>query len=257
MESVGTIFKNARIALNKSLEDVHQETRVSMAHLKLLEDDDFTFLPETYVKSFMKTYSKCLGLDANDILKMYSNLVIVEEPIVEDAEPVQHALVKSEKAVEHQPRIKIAELPVREKVLEWALGLGTFFLLISLGFAYFQYRAQIYARPIEGMTVTQTEEYIDMADVSISKPQSDEIGNVISPLELEVTARKKIWLQVKVDNKKVSEYTMKPAQNLVWIAKDRFDIQIKQVVKNDNLNVQKNENDVVRLSFSIDDTKED
>ena len=155
------------------------------------------------------------------------------------------------------PRIKMAELPVREKVLEWALGLGSFFLLISLGFAYFQYRAQIYARPVDGMTITQTEEQIDMADVSITKPQTDGSDNLISPLELEVTARKKIWLQVKVDNRKVSEYTMKPAQNLVWIAKDRFDIRIKQIVTNQNSETAQNDNDVVRLSFAIDDSEKD
>lgn len=258
MESIGTIFKNARNALSKSLEEVHQETKVSISHLRLLEEDNFTFLPETYVKSFLKTYSKCLGLNVDDILQKYNDLKKVEEPvIVEEVEPEQQSLVKTEKTVVSKPKIKMPELPVREKVLEWALGLGTFFLLISLGFAYFQYRAQIYARPVDGVTVTQTEEYVEMADVALSKPQTDGSGSIISPLELEVTARKKIWLQVKVDNKKVSEYTLSPAENLVWIAKDRFDIQIKQVIKRENPELPQSEDEVVRLSFAIDDTRQE
>lgn len=257
MESIGAIFKNARNALNKSLDDVHQETRVSISHLRLLEEDNFTFLPETYVKSFLKTYSLCLGLDTADILQKYNELNKIEEPVAEEVGPAQLTSVKTESTIENQPRIKMAELPVREKVLEWALGFGTFFLLISLGFAYFQYRAQIYAHPVDGVTFTQTEEYVDMADVSISKPKTDQGGSVISPLEVEITARKKIWLQVKVDNKKTSEYTLAPGKNMVWIARDRFDIQIKQVVKNENPNMPQNENEVVRLSFAIEDTKEE
>ncbi len=257
MESVGTIFRNARNALNKSLEDVHQETRVSISHLRLLEEDNFTFLPDTYVKSFLKTYSQCLSLDTVDILQKYSEHTGEEKQVVEDVASVQVDLTKTESTIEQQLRIKMAELPVREKVLEWALGFGTFFLLISLGFAYFQYRAQIYAHPVDSVTFTQTEEYVDMADISITKPEADQEGSVISPLELEVTARKKIWLQVKVDNKKLSEYTLAPDKNLVWIARDRIDIQIKQVVKNENLNEPQNENEVVRLSFAIDDTKEE
>ncbi len=257
MESIGTIFKNARNALNKSLEDVHQETRVGISHLRFLEDDNFTFLPATYVKSFLKTYSQSLGLDTEAILQKYNDLnTTEEEQIVKEVRPLKQALVKTESTTEPQPRIKMAELPVREKVLEWALGLGSFFLLISLGFAYFQYRAQIYARPVDGVTFTQTEQHVDMADISISKPKAGQEDAIISPLELEVTARKKIWLQVKVDNKKNSEYTLLPEKKMVWIARDRFDIQIKQVVKNANLNIPQTEDEVVRLSFAIDDTKE-
>ncbi len=257
MESIGAIFKNARNALNKSLEDVHQETRVSISHLRFLEEDNFTFLPETYVKSFLKTYSLCLGLDASDILQRYGDLNRVEQPVVEEVESAELALVETESTIVHQPRIEMAELPVREKVLEWALGFGTFFLLVSLGFAYFQYRAQIYAHPVDSVKFTQTEEYVDMADISISKQKADQGKIVISPLELEVTARKKIWLQVKVDNKKVSEFTLTPDENLVWIARDRFDIQIKQVVKNENPNIPQKEDEVVRLSFAVDDTKKE
>jgi cytoskeletal protein RodZ len=66
--SVGELLKITREAKNLSLSEVHQNTRMSVLVLKALEQDDFTsFESETYLKGFLKSYAKYLGLDADEV----------------------------------------------------------------------------------------------------------------------------------------------------------------------------------------------
>jgi cytoskeleton protein RodZ len=68
--SVGELLKSTREAKKLSLSEVHQNTRMSLAVLKALEQDDLaSFESETYLKGFLKSYAKYLGLDADDIAR--------------------------------------------------------------------------------------------------------------------------------------------------------------------------------------------
>lgn len=74
MENLGEKLKQKRISLNKSHEQIHEQTRITVEHLEYLESNDFTFLPETYVKSYLKSYATALGLDADEILNEYAEI---------------------------------------------------------------------------------------------------------------------------------------------------------------------------------------
>lgn len=68
--SVGELLKVTREAKNLTLSEVHQNTRMSLPVLKALEQDDFTsFESEIYLKGFLKSYAKYLGLDAEELAR--------------------------------------------------------------------------------------------------------------------------------------------------------------------------------------------
>lgn len=68
--SVGELLRNTRDAKKLSLAEVHQNTRMSLPVLKALEQDDFTsFESEIYLKGFLKSYAKYLGLDADELVR--------------------------------------------------------------------------------------------------------------------------------------------------------------------------------------------
>ena len=253
MDSIGEILRYAREQMDKTIEAIHEETKVSIEYLRKLENNNFTFLPQTYVKSFLKTYAKCLNLDSSELLRKYDFLNRPKEE-VQTIAPGKQELKPTQKR--NAPGGTFWN---KENVLEWALGVGTFILLLGLIFVYIQYRAQIFAKPVDKINIVQTEEYINLADIGVQKPQPDETGNTVSPLELEVRAHKKIWLKVMVDDKKQTEYTLMPDQHLIWIAEKRFDIQLKQVVvKNQDSKpeqIKDNSDTLIKLSFSNDDFK--
>ena len=67
-------LKAAREALGLSLADVFQRTRISVANLQAMENNDFHRLPtSTYSKNFIKTYARTLGIDSEPILVKYED----------------------------------------------------------------------------------------------------------------------------------------------------------------------------------------
>ncbi len=65
-------LKAAREKVGISLQQIAAKTRIDIKFLKALENGDFHFLPEIYVKAFIKQYSKVIGLDEQEILYKFN-----------------------------------------------------------------------------------------------------------------------------------------------------------------------------------------
>ena len=68
--SVGELLRTARESKKLSLDDAHRETKISVATLASLEQDDFEAIgSDIYLKGFLKSYARFLGMDVDDVLK--------------------------------------------------------------------------------------------------------------------------------------------------------------------------------------------
>ena len=54
-----------------SLQQLATKTRIDIKFLEYIEDGNFSFLPELYVRAFLKEYIKFVGLDEKLIFKKY------------------------------------------------------------------------------------------------------------------------------------------------------------------------------------------
>jgi cytoskeletal protein RodZ len=64
-------LKEKRELKGISIEQLAAKSRIDIKYLKLMEDGNFSFLPEVYVKAFLRDYAKMVGLDQNIILKKF------------------------------------------------------------------------------------------------------------------------------------------------------------------------------------------
>ncbi|HLG32531.1 MAG TPA: helix-turn-helix transcriptional regulator [Ignavibacteriaceae bacterium] len=64
-------LKEARIKSNISLQQMAAKSRIDIKFLEALDNGNFSFLPELYVKAFIKQYARVVGLDENETLKKY------------------------------------------------------------------------------------------------------------------------------------------------------------------------------------------
>ncbi len=72
MESAGKYLKRERELRGVSIEDIADSTRISVKLLVSLEDGDYENLPHrTFVKGFIQSYCKCLGIDRTDVVLRY------------------------------------------------------------------------------------------------------------------------------------------------------------------------------------------
>jgi cytoskeletal protein RodZ len=109
-------LKTKREALGLSLADVFQRTRISIANLQAMENNDFHLLPTSaYSKNFIKTYARTLGIDSEPILVKYEDYL------------------NSRKGVQKLSTIEIPERkPLLRRIASPKIYLGITFVLIII-----------------------------------------------------------------------------------------------------------------------------
>ena len=68
----GPTLRSIREKLGIELGEVEFSTKISMQHIKNIEEDKFRALPEeVFVKGYIASYAKCLGLEAPKVVEHY------------------------------------------------------------------------------------------------------------------------------------------------------------------------------------------
>lgn len=82
MESYGTLLKSTREQKNLDYETVERETTLTRQYLLALEEEDSAAFPgEPYLVGFLRTYAEYLGLDSEELIKLYHAKKIQESPV--------------------------------------------------------------------------------------------------------------------------------------------------------------------------------
>lgn len=72
METLGGLFQQTRERQGLSLEQIASRTRIQQRHLQALEEEDFARLPaKVFVKGFVRSYARSLGLDEDNALQLF------------------------------------------------------------------------------------------------------------------------------------------------------------------------------------------
>jgi hypothetical protein len=102
------LLRNAREAKRLSLEQISDETRISLRLLQKLEGGDFCGVPPgIYARAHLRTFAACLGLDPESTVRMFEpQLPIVDEPL---SEIVRTAL--AERGGQHLPPRELPRRP--------------------------------------------------------------------------------------------------------------------------------------------------
>lgn len=73
METTGAFLKNEREKQQKTLREISIATKISRKVLEAIEEDRYDLLiPSAYARGFLKLYAKELGLDPDEVVKLYA-----------------------------------------------------------------------------------------------------------------------------------------------------------------------------------------
>jgi cytoskeletal protein RodZ len=73
METVGQYLRRQRESKQMSIEEIARSTRVPMSSVERIESDQFDELPgEVFVRGFLKSYARSLGVSSDDVLAKYT-----------------------------------------------------------------------------------------------------------------------------------------------------------------------------------------
>jgi len=78
-------LKKARLKKGISLQQIAAKTRIDIKFLEAIDNGNFSFLPDLYVKAFLRQYAKSVDLDENETIKKYDDAL--NGKFIEDDEP--------------------------------------------------------------------------------------------------------------------------------------------------------------------------
>ncbi|MBH5316571.1 helix-turn-helix domain-containing protein [Paenibacillus sp. GSMTC-2017] len=76
MSDLGALLRKAREQRGLSLDDLQEVTKIRKRYLEAIETGNYSVLPGNfYVRAFVKNYSEAVGLDPDEVLRLYQHEV--------------------------------------------------------------------------------------------------------------------------------------------------------------------------------------
>jgi cytoskeletal protein RodZ len=207
--SFGRYLQAIRLEKKISLEKVSAQTRIGLANLLLIEQEDIERLPaEVFVKGFLRSFADAIGANGDEAVGRYESRLNI----------VQKIAVSEDFIGKSPPRMWL-------KLLMSLILLGGIVALSILGIVFFdhqpdkdQQQGQAVSADPSQAADTQKHQEADSGDKTA--------GPVAEQLSLKVTALEDTWLKVIIDENDSSEHTLSSGDTLELEATSGFNLLI-------------------------------
>jgi cytoskeletal protein RodZ len=227
-------LKQQREKSGLSLQQLATKTRIDLKFLEAIDQGNFAFLPDLYVKAFIKQYAKTVGLDENLIIKKYEAAKEGKEydpnkPISEmkSDEPIE---AKPSKPEPFKPQLKSYVENAEEKKSEdekksykqniiWLMaGVVAVVLVVIIYFFVSGKKDNIVVEetPIEEVVRQSSQRY----EEETTKPISSD------SLHLTFFAKETTWVFIVLDNSRTQEFTLLPDSKHIVNASRDFQVTV-------------------------------
>jgi cytoskeleton protein RodZ len=187
MSALGEEFRSAREARGLTLSDVAEQIHIRSVYLNAIENEDWKSIgAPVYVRGFIRTYARFLGLDAESAVARFNQTVPAERP---SAAVTASALDESD-----APRPSL-----------WAI-VGIVLAVALVGFVGFEYWQYTHPGPPALVVVTPAPQPSASApDAAPATPAAS--GSPAAPAtpapgrphQLEIRLTERSWLRVAID----------------------------------------------------------
>jgi cytoskeletal protein RodZ len=217
MATLGQELKRERELRAISLNDIAGQTRIGLRYLQALEDDCLELLPGAFfIKSVLRAYSKCIGVDENRFVNKYHEEVLLQQEDLKETERRRRNDNRSE------PRARREEA----KRGRWRLAAVPLVLIAAAVAAYvFILKPQKDNGPvIQRPAVAPSQEQTLPSPTQAPLAAPDDPANA-GELRLELTFNAETWIQVAADGQVQLEAIKKAGEKATYTAKKQFLIQ--------------------------------
>lgn len=228
-----------------SLQQLATKTRIDLKFLEAIEQGNFAFLPDLYVKAFVKQYAKTVGLDENLMIKKYE---AAKEGKEYDPNQPEQAETNNDEPVKKEPTqeaVKKVTPPVKsyfenplEKKSEEEKSNKQGMLLLIIGAAAIVVIALVYIfvfnksdkivveeTPIEEVIGQSSQRYEEELVEQVAS-DSTVSGKSTDSLHLTFFAKENSWVNVILDNNRVQEFTLYPNSKFTVSALNEFKVTV-------------------------------
>ena len=231
-----------------TLQQMATKTRIDLKFLEAIDQGNFSFLPDLYVKAFVKQYAKTVGLDENLMIKKFESAregnEYTENPtvIIEDEKQTEIPPTEIPKTETPTPTIKSTP-PLKSYVDEskpkagedeskdnkqlMMFGLGGVGLIIIFALLYFfvfnkSDKIIVEETPIEDVIKQSKDRYVEEESADQITNDSTLVNMPTDSLYLTFFAKETSWIFVVLDNVRTQEFTLSPNSKFSVVASREF-----------------------------------
>jgi len=213
METVGSRLKKARQKKGITLEDSQKALKVHPDILRALEENRaHEFLSPVYARSFLRTYAKYLGLEADKLVGEYSGR------LKETPEQILHLEPEKERAI-GPLNLKVLK-KYAPQALKIAAGLVAIVLVLIAGTRTVRFvktkAVSVFSRMKAAKKISSPAEKKEPAiNIPLNKP-----------LVLTVKAKDNVWMEVKSDGEVRFRNILSDGTLEVWKADKKIELWV-------------------------------
>jgi len=114
LKKFGADLKKIREKRGITLHDIANKTRIHITLLEKMEHGDFSFYSSTYIRAFLKQYSKITGLNPDEVL--FKLMTMAHEQDITLNQLVNNILRDEMNKLDQEKRISINDLQKKKKI---------------------------------------------------------------------------------------------------------------------------------------------
>ena len=216
MSLIGESLRKARLEKDLSFEVIEKDTKIRRRYLEALENENWDIIPgKVYLRGFLKTYSRYLGLNEANLL------AILDE------------FLNSQQIPENEPSLQKIDLPIRPpRRLGLILGLFAIALLFASQYLYDRYLTNPKPPVINQSTIRTPEADMTKENNPDKYPDNENLSPVKEDSPLPTLVHEDInltlkvlddacWIQVKDSKGIIFEGTMKKGEEKSFAVKNK------------------------------------
>jgi cytoskeleton protein RodZ len=194
MASLGDELRAARESRRLSIPGVSEQIHIRSVYLQAIEEESWSAIAApVYVRGFIRTYARFLGLDAEEAVARFNGVVAEPEPDVK-SNPKQNRGIF--------PQWGVAPL-----VWMRALGVAAVMLVCFVGYDYYRLQKSTQAAILAEAIPTAQPPAASARDEPrpAQRSKKEQVGKGFSANGLEVKVEQRSWLRVVLDGRDVME----------------------------------------------------
>jgi len=225
-------LKELRKERGIDLEEIHSRTKISVGTLKAIEDGQFSQLPHTYTRLFVRAYALEIGADADDTLRQLERLLGNESaPLNEKNDLEEETLDKPVANEEEISDLSTSSRTAKNMRIDMVKGIV---LVIILIFAIYIIR-EINEEETANAPILYPSEFEEEGPITDQMLQNDydviiesvEMMEAEAPYSLKIATAEKVWYQSRIDNLSSSDDVLPSGDNRIYEFTDSLDILFK------------------------------
>lgn len=231
-------LRKARLKKGVSLQQMAAKTRIDLKFLEAIDNGNFGFLPDLYVKAFIKQFAKAVGLDEQETIKKYEDALAgkyieADEPKSLLEQKIEISKVKQETKTEKLTPIFDGSVPPQKtpdkseetkkklRVLTYAAGIVLAGVIVFLAFFNRSSTIVVEELPYEKV-LEETEDRYQVKEETVDSSPVAFNSDSLTLQFVNADSLDSAWVMVIYDNLRKEDFLLYPKNTKTVHAADNF-----------------------------------